>query len=571
MTMEIVNVGTIDNDPNCDSLRTSFTKLNNNLSILGNEVTVRAPKSTDDVTKGYVANNLYRFGSTVYAANSSIASYASWASLEPAGILPLDLALSVSNPLVAAYSMRRLTMAYTTNACVDVVRDSDSSILTIGFVNNVIDIATLAKFIQGTVGRISTWYDQSGNGRNATQTTPSYRPKIDPSLRIGKLPAIIFDPVQSGGTQFSPTYTPLECFLLLPSGVSGNSLNFAVVSAVRARSVAKPVAFLGLSSAASKNLSIAAQFPPTSAVQPVSLVQQNSTVFNIASSGAAASTSGNVVCFSSAASGVSSYNAEHIGLVSPTTILTDTWAGGNIGGNAQGIYGYMDMSELLIYSAALPTVDAIAVQATVYTGLEIYPQVRDVVAFDGDNIMEGYQSTKNKSIPRIISDVLDTPALVYNGAVSGSTVATRISTYASQIATLYNALTANNILVVAGGSNDLISYATPQTNALYTNLQSYVAAAHATGWKVIVCTVLPSASMTTANGRDPDRINYNNLLVANWSTFADGLINLAAHPVMGLFSNTSNTLYYADGTNPTDLGYSLLAGLVADAVNTLIT
>jgi len=45
MTMEIVNVGTIDNDPNCDSLRASFIKLNNNLSILGNEVTVRAPKA----------------------------------------------------------------------------------------------------------------------------------------------------------------------------------------------------------------------------------------------------------------------------------------------------------------------------------------------------------------------------------------------------------------------------------------------------------------------------------------------------------------------------------------------
>ena len=77
----------------------------------------------------------------------------------------------------AAYSLRLLDTSYTGDAIV-VRRASDSATQAIGFVNNELDTATLESFCSGTDGFVTTWYDQSGNGNNATQTTASAQPQI---------------------------------------------------------------------------------------------------------------------------------------------------------------------------------------------------------------------------------------------------------------------------------------------------------------------------------------------------------------------------------------------------------
>ena len=77
----------------------------------------------------------------------------------------------------AAYSLRLLSTSYTGSA-IKVRRASDNTEQDIGFVNNVLDTTTLASFCSGTNGFVTTWYDQSGNGFNATQTTAANQPKI---------------------------------------------------------------------------------------------------------------------------------------------------------------------------------------------------------------------------------------------------------------------------------------------------------------------------------------------------------------------------------------------------------
>jgi hypothetical protein len=78
----------------------------------------------------------------------------------------------------AAYSLRKLRSAYTGNA-IRVRRAVGSPSETdIGFVNNELDVATLESFCSGTNGFVTTWYDQSGNARNATQTTAVNQPQI---------------------------------------------------------------------------------------------------------------------------------------------------------------------------------------------------------------------------------------------------------------------------------------------------------------------------------------------------------------------------------------------------------
>lgn len=77
----------------------------------------------------------------------------------------------------AAYSLRLLSTSYTGSA-IKVRRASDNTEQDIGFSNNELDTTTLASFCSGTNGFVTTWYDQSGNGNNATQPTAANQPQI---------------------------------------------------------------------------------------------------------------------------------------------------------------------------------------------------------------------------------------------------------------------------------------------------------------------------------------------------------------------------------------------------------
>jgi hypothetical protein len=75
-------------------------------------------------------------------------------------------------------------------------RASDNTEQDIGFSNNELDTSSLETFCSGTDGFVTTWYDQSGNANNSTQTTAASQPKVVSSgstiLENGK-PTIEFD------------------------------------------------------------------------------------------------------------------------------------------------------------------------------------------------------------------------------------------------------------------------------------------------------------------------------------------------------------------------------------------
>jgi hypothetical protein len=100
----------------------------------------------------------------------------------------------------AAYSLRQLTTAYTGSAIE--VRRTNNDVADIGFTSTgELDTAALLAFTgTGALdnGFVTKWYDQSGNGYNATQTTALNQPQIVSSgsviLENGK-PAVQFDGV----------------------------------------------------------------------------------------------------------------------------------------------------------------------------------------------------------------------------------------------------------------------------------------------------------------------------------------------------------------------------------------
>jgi hypothetical protein len=88
-----------------------------------------------------------------------------------------SLLLDVYTGAAAGYSLRQLSST-ATNA-VRVRRASDNAEQDIGFnVFGELDTVSLASFCSGTNGFVKTWYDQSGNANDATQTATAYMPKI---------------------------------------------------------------------------------------------------------------------------------------------------------------------------------------------------------------------------------------------------------------------------------------------------------------------------------------------------------------------------------------------------------
>ena len=77
----------------------------------------------------------------------------------------------------AAYSLRKLRSAYIGNA-IRVRRSSDNTEQNIGFVNNILDTASLLTFCGAGNGIVTTWYDQSGNGLNSSMSAAISQPRI---------------------------------------------------------------------------------------------------------------------------------------------------------------------------------------------------------------------------------------------------------------------------------------------------------------------------------------------------------------------------------------------------------
>ena len=82
-----------------------------------------------------------------------------------------------SNAAVA-YSLRRLRNAYTGN-CIRIRKDTTGQPeQDIGFSGGVVDTNAIKSFLNANSGFVVTWYDQSGNARNATQSTAGNQPRI---------------------------------------------------------------------------------------------------------------------------------------------------------------------------------------------------------------------------------------------------------------------------------------------------------------------------------------------------------------------------------------------------------
>jgi hypothetical protein len=98
----------------------------------------------------------------------------------------------------AAYSLRKLSTSYA-GSSIRVRRSNDNAEQNIGFDGSGnLDTTTLLTFVGSASGFVTTWYDQSGNSKDAQQSTASKQPNIviNGTLRTqGTRPSFYFDGV----------------------------------------------------------------------------------------------------------------------------------------------------------------------------------------------------------------------------------------------------------------------------------------------------------------------------------------------------------------------------------------
>lgn len=111
-----------------------------------------------------------------YDVNVDVSVQSSEVSLEE--ILPFTPGLlNITDQAEVAYSLRKLSFLHA-GAAIRVRREDNDNERDIGFANNELDVTSLASFCEGTNGFVTTWYDQSGNFNNATQTSLTRQARI---------------------------------------------------------------------------------------------------------------------------------------------------------------------------------------------------------------------------------------------------------------------------------------------------------------------------------------------------------------------------------------------------------
>jgi len=122
-------------------------------------------------------------------SSASIANINSIAT--PAGA---TLLLDTYTGASVAYSFRELNSSYS-GYCIRVQNDSATN-LDVGFSGGYLDTSAIASHCGAGSGRITTWYDQSGNGVDATQASVSSMPIIYSSGSLNQVnskAAVSFD------------------------------------------------------------------------------------------------------------------------------------------------------------------------------------------------------------------------------------------------------------------------------------------------------------------------------------------------------------------------------------------
>lgn len=457
--------------------------------------------------------------------------------LSPIGAIRLPVAPK------AFYGVRRL--ASYDGPALRVRRAPDNAEADIGFAGNALNTAALEAF-RGTGSLfLAKLYDQSGNRFDAVETNPANQCPVDLSSLWGGTPCLCVD-----GRSGTP---PIRRSLTLPSALAVPTRNASIAVLVAPRASRQNGIFLELGSSTAAMLNLFQNSATSSLCSfsgnvlgsaPAGTVLRAQPVFaGLASSATERRIHTESGVFPVAASGAAA-----------------TTAGGTIGAGMAGPdwNGKFDLFAAAVFETALTDAEMAAVRDMLF---EVFPSAGQAgvpLVFEGDSITEGWSSTLNRASPRATIQALPKPVRMFNAAISGTTLTSRLPVYAPGIAPLY---APGGILVLALGRNDIGAGRTAAQ--ILEDMRSYCTQARETGFRVVLRTILPRNGETT----EAVRTAVNTEIRAGLSGLFDALSDVAADPVM---SNAGDSAFYVDGLHPSNAGAARIGALDAAAIASLL-
>lgn len=481
---------------------------------------------------------------------------------------------TVASSPVVVYGMRRLVTAYS-SALIQVQRASDNTNFDVlQLANGLPDTPSAVTFAAGSQLRIRTWYDQTGNGRHATQTVFANMPLFDAagvrgqSAAFGAFKSALFDgwyDVGSGNIRRPK-------FMTIPTSAAFNFENHSIFAVINPKSALYNDIYWTINRSADGTS--ATSMGTAAGVAGV-----------YAGGGPGNSTSSRRMrsqyqVLGSTCAGATSNKILQDGLIISTSVKwTDTLAGGIIGDGNPGFQDFLACGDnflgFIIYPTVLADTQAASVRDTLNSAFNIIAPTGAQEVEVGDSLQYGptvTESLEGRSITQLTGFQLKGNPALYNMGLS-SQLLTGAGGLAVNASTREFALIdtsfAKRVLFIQIGGNDIatnggtVGYGA----TLYTALTSYITSARTAGYThIVVRTILPRTQGTQNNIELTD---YNARLKAN-NAGADAISDVASHPVMGNPANILNTTYYQDALHPTGLGFELLAPIDAAAINSVL-
>ncbi len=472
--------------------------------------------------------------------------------------LPVDVA---PDHVVAAYGVRRLRAAYSGDCCV-VTRQSDGRKLSLGLdVAGHVDSELAEVFCRNTACTVTTWFDQSGNGYDAT-STPENAPYFGRNT-LGNGVTVSFQ-----GTK--------PQMLDLPEGVAITMPYASVVAAAQPRLIDydeldQSAPFVQIGTHGSGVVFDAAvttdKFANCDTTTTAPGVRDGDEVH--CSETTLPSESGPAVyAFTSNSEGLNFWVNENTAKASATADRS-RYRRGHIGFQDSDDRGYTgDMSAIIIYDAALAASERETTARAMYALFGIPPQQEiNRLIVDGDSIAAGANATTFNGWPFLMAKQLQ-PTSFINAAHSGDTCKNLEAIFSTNIAARRLASARNNVLLIGCGSNDIaIGKRTAQQT--WRDLRTYIRKAAKAGFAVVPVTMLPRGDAKV----EAQRVRFNSLIRARAG--ASGAVrycDFAASRVMGRAGDNTDTTYYdADAIHPNDRGHEELAGIAKGCVEALLT
>lgn len=234
-----------------------------------------------------------------------------------------------------------------------------------------------------------------------------------------------------------------------------------------------------------------------------------------------------------------------------------TWGASNLG----ALQGNVDVLEMLVFNRALTELESSRIQAYLFQRIAL--QIRNIV-MEGDSLTTGAGlSTANTWGEKAVVSLGDLSWGTSMRATGGAKLIDDIGPrFGSNVLAYRDNRYSRNILTIWAGTNDLINSVSADT--VFQAYKEYLLTAREHGFEVLAFTTLPRSGLTAA--QEAQRVQLNERLRAEHSTFADGLVDVDSE---ALLADPSNLTYYSDGTHLTSAGTTLVAALVVSAVNAL--